>query len=100
MTLFLTQVSSALALHLVPYFAITHPVRGLVPGPFCKVASQLRRLCLDVVATLLVWGGRARTGVSEANGALLKAVDAVVARTMEEEYWTHVYKAVSPDHCR
>ncbi|KAJ3568803.1 hypothetical protein NP233_g5483 [Leucocoprinus birnbaumii] len=93
-----SQVISALALRLVPYFSFTHPVRGQLPGPYCKIPATrtyLRRLCLDVVATLLGCGGRCGADISEACGGLLNAVGSVVADTVEEGYWAHVYMAVS-----
>ncbi|KAF5355996.1 hypothetical protein D9756_003829 [Leucocoprinus leucothites] len=92
------QVISALVLRLVPYFSFNHPVRGQLPGPYCKISSKrvrLRRLCLDVVAALLNYGGRCGTDISEACSGLLETVESAVAETVEEEYWTHVYMGVS-----
>ncbi|KAF9452699.1 hypothetical protein P691DRAFT_180962 [Macrolepiota fuliginosa MF-IS2] len=89
---------SSLGFRLVPYFTVNHPVRGQLSGPYSKLPltqSHVRRLCLDVVSTLLVRGGQLGAGVSEACDALLKAVDLVVTDTIEGEYWVHVYKAVS-----
>jgi pre-rRNA-processing protein IPI1 len=37
---------------LIPYFTISHPTRGELPGPYCKLPGECRRLVLDVVATL------------------------------------------------
>jgi pre-rRNA-processing protein IPI1 len=38
---------------LVPYFTITHPERGTLPGPFTKLGDpSLQRLALDVAVTI------------------------------------------------
>ncbi|KXN89955.1 hypothetical protein AN958_04959 [Leucoagaricus sp. SymC.cos] len=92
------ETISALTLRLVPYFTVSHPLRGQLPGPYSKISpaqSHLRRLCLDTVATLLVCGDHIGADVSEACIGLLKALKTAVAGTVEEEYWTHVYKGVS-----
>lgn len=78
---------------LVPYFTINHAVRGQVSGPYSKLPStqaHLRRLCLDVVITLLAFGRVFGTDASEACDALSEAVDLIVVGTNEEGYWTHV----------
>ncbi|KIY62434.1 hypothetical protein CYLTODRAFT_361490 [Cylindrobasidium torrendii FP15055 ss-10] len=43
---------------LVPYFAVVHPTRGTLPGPYAKIPSSSppKRLALDVAATLGVAG--------------------------------------------
>ncbi|KAF8349995.1 hypothetical protein F5887DRAFT_1059217 [Amanita rubescens] len=47
--------AKALGSKLVPYFSISHAVRGRLPGPYAKLpSSDLRRLTLDVVATLFI----------------------------------------------
>lgn len=62
-------------------------------GPYSKLPSthaHLRRLCLDMVVTLLTFGRALGTGASEACDALSEAVDLVVVGTKEEAYWTHL----------
>lgn len=74
---------------------MNHPVRGQLFGPYAKLPltqSHLRRLCLDVVSTLLVYGDRLGTGAFEACDTLSRAVDLAVAGTNEAEYWAHLYK--------
>ncbi|KAJ8521416.1 hypothetical protein ONZ45_g1840 [Pleurotus djamor] len=59
-SLYTTEVLSSLRSRLVPYFCITHPVRGRVFGPFTKLPTdthhqqpQLRHLVLDLASLLL-----------------------------------------------
>ncbi|KAH9981382.1 hypothetical protein BGW80DRAFT_1434558 [Lactifluus volemus] len=50
-----TDASMAVQLcsRLVPYFTITHPERGTLPGPFTKLGDpSLQRLALDVAVTI------------------------------------------------
>jgi pre-rRNA-processing protein IPI1 len=68
---------------IVPYFSITHAVRGRIAGPYSKLpqASPIRRLALDLVALL------------GEDSALSSAVDAVVVETIEEPYWRNISAA-------
>jgi pre-rRNA-processing protein IPI1 len=68
-----------------PYFVITHPTKGTVPGPFFKLPSAHRRLILDVVATML-YDQDVRVGASE----FLRAVERSLAEQEEKEYWDQV----------
>ncbi|KAI9510266.1 hypothetical protein F5148DRAFT_1274880 [Russula earlei] len=48
-----TEIGAQLCARLIPYFTITHPLRGTLPGPFTKLGdSTLQRLVLDMVATI------------------------------------------------
>ena len=69
---------------LVPYFIVTHPSRGRLPGPYTKlpVSSPLRRLVLDLAATLSVG--------EEHNNGLGAAVAIVTMCTEEADYWMHL----------
>ncbi|KAK7463660.1 rRNA processing protein [Stygiomarasmius scandens] len=77
---------SALQTRFVPYFSVTHAVRGQIPGPYTKLSragpapSRPRRLALDLAILLLQ-----QSGVS--NAALIEAVELVVKDTAEEDYW-------------
>ena len=65
----------------MPFFKITHPSRGEIPGPFTKLpASPVRTLVLDVAATL---------GSAGAEGDLENAVEGAL-RTEESRYWIAV----------
>ncbi|KAG5648058.1 hypothetical protein DXG03_007093 [Asterophora parasitica] len=76
---------AALRSKLVPYFSMTHAVRGQLLGPYSKLpaASPLRRLALDLVATLV-------SGFGTAEDGLCTAVELAVVGTGEQGYWTQV----------
>ncbi|KAF5377588.1 hypothetical protein D9615_005333 [Tricholomella constricta] len=80
-----SKTIAALRSKLVPFFSITHSVRGQLLGPYSKlpVASPLRRLALDLAATVLLAEASDEDGLSV-------AVDVAVAGTDEQEYWGHI----------
>lgn len=68
---------------LAPYFSITHATRGQVLGPYTKLpASSLKRLALDVVATLLRF--------PPDDDGLANAVLLAVKGASEETYWAQL----------
>ncbi|KAF9460822.1 hypothetical protein BDZ94DRAFT_1374995 [Collybia nuda] len=73
---------------LVPYFIITHAIRGNLPGPYTKLPtpSYLRRLALDLVVTI-------NQGHVH-DDALSVAVDIAVDGTKEQAYWAHIQKSI------
>lgn len=75
------ETLSQMRARLVPFFKISHPSRGELPGPFTKLpASPVRTLVLDLAATLGAAGGE---------GDLENAVEGAV-RSEESQYWTAV----------
>ncbi|TBU34542.1 hypothetical protein BD311DRAFT_746356 [Dichomitus squalens] len=76
---------SALRSRLIPYFSIAHPTRGKIPGPYAKLPSKspVRRLVLDLVATLVGQGNRA----SSTDDGLAAAVSEAVQDSPESSYW-------------
>ncbi|KAJ7492529.1 hypothetical protein FB451DRAFT_1218647 [Mycena latifolia] len=76
------QTLASLRLQIVPYFSITHPVRGQIPGPYSKLpsASPIRRLALDLGALI-------------GDSSLSSAVEAAVLGTKEEAYWCNISAA-------
>ncbi|KAG6897355.1 hypothetical protein C0992_002281 [Termitomyces sp. T32_za158] len=76
----------ALRSKLVPFFTINHSTRGRVPGPYGKipVGSPLRRLTLDLAATLLP-SADASTG-----DEMRTAVGLAVVGSEEQEYWAQI----------
>ncbi|KAI0375373.1 hypothetical protein BV20DRAFT_265919 [Pilatotrama ljubarskyi] len=91
--LFHAEVYAALRSRLIPYFTITHPTRGKLPGPFAKLPanSPLRRLVLDLVATLVSQSTR-QTNLGE--GDLIPGVEEAVRGTSEEAYWAGLKASV------
>ncbi|KAM5530783.1 hypothetical protein V8D89_015524, partial [Ganoderma adspersum] len=79
---------AALRSRLLPYFTITHPTRGKLPGPYAKLPAQspLRRLVLDLVVTVIAQGYRS-TNVDD---ALEATVSEAVQATPEASYWAGV----------
>ncbi|KAG1783868.1 hypothetical protein EV702DRAFT_1055985 [Suillus placidus] len=78
---------------LTPFFMITHPVRGRLPGPFTKIptSSQLiRRLAVDLVVTILSVSTRSE---GEERENLMIAVGSAVSGTLEEGYWQQLVRA-------
>ncbi|KAF9242864.1 hypothetical protein BU15DRAFT_72514 [Melanogaster broomeanus] len=84
---------SSLSSRLVPFFMITHPVRGQVSGPFTKIPASvphIRRFALELCACVLA----AQTRYGRGEEGLSKAVSAAVKDTPEEEYWVRVTAAM------
>lgn len=78
---------------LTPFFTITHPVRGRLPGPFTKIptSSQLiRSLAVDLVVTILSVSTRSE---GEERENLMIAVGSAVPGTLEEGYWQQLVRA-------
>ncbi|KAG5735244.1 Testis-expressed sequence 10 like protein [Termitomyces sp. T112] len=77
---------TALRAKLVPFFTVNHAVRGQLPGPYNKIpiGSPLRRLTLDLAATLL---SATDAGIG---GELRVAVDLAVVGSEEQEYWVQI----------
>ncbi|KAI0306660.1 hypothetical protein B0F90DRAFT_1623288 [Multifurca ochricompacta] len=49
-----SDASAFLCARLIPYFTITHPTRGALPGPFTKLVDPvLQRLALDTVVVIM-----------------------------------------------
>ncbi|TFY58800.1 hypothetical protein EVJ58_g6185, partial [Rhodofomes roseus] len=72
------QVVFALRSRMVPFFIVNHPTKGRLLGPFARLLSApLRRLVLDVVATL----------EGQDTDGLESAVNEAVTGTEEESYW-------------
>ncbi|KZP31318.1 hypothetical protein FIBSPDRAFT_945334 [Athelia psychrophila] len=79
-----SETIASLGSRLVPYFTITHPTRGQLPGPYTRLpdGSPIRRLALDVVATILMSSAEA--------GGLIEAVGVATVDTEEVGYWGHL----------
>ncbi|KAG5342392.1 hypothetical protein C0989_002227 [Termitomyces sp. Mn162] len=77
---------TALRAKLVPFFTVNHAVRGQLPGPYNKIpiGSPLRRLTLDLAATLL---SATDAGIG---GELRVAVGLAVVGSEEQEYWVQI----------
>ncbi|KAI0830683.1 hypothetical protein BC628DRAFT_1313137 [Trametes gibbosa] len=87
------ETYTSLRTRCVPYFAITHPTRGKLHGPYAKLPanSPLRRLALDFVVTLIDQGRRkADDGVDE----LVAAVEEATQGTPEAEYFVGVVRSL------
>ncbi|KAI1793922.1 hypothetical protein LXA43DRAFT_884849 [Ganoderma leucocontextum] len=80
------STSAALRSRLLPYFSITHPARGKLPGPYTKLPAQspLRRLVLDLAVTIIAQRYRT-TGVDD---GLEATVSKAVQGAPEASYWT------------
>ncbi|KAG1757489.1 hypothetical protein EDB19DRAFT_1901008 [Suillus lakei] len=78
---------------LTPFFMITHPVRGRLPGPFTKIPTSsplIRRLAVDLVVTILSVSTRSE---GEERENLMIAVGSAVSGTLEEGYWQQLVRA-------
>ncbi|KAI0639775.1 hypothetical protein C8Q77DRAFT_1082807 [Trametes polyzona] len=91
--LFQPAAFNALRSRLMPYFVITHPARGKLPGPYSKLPAEspLRRLVLDLVATITANCSRKGTDCND----LVSAADEATQGTPEETYLTGVRVASS-----
>jgi hypothetical protein len=74
------QDRAELRRRLCPYLNVKHPSKGLVKGPYNKLASSLRRRFLDVV-----W-----ISTPEDFDELEEKVLGFVAGTEEENYWRYL----------
>ncbi|KAJ7706080.1 hypothetical protein B0H17DRAFT_973090 [Mycena rosella] len=74
------QTLGSLRSQVVPYFSISHPVRGQIPGPYSKLPSPspIRRLALDLVSLI------------GDDPGLSSAAEAAVLGTKEEAYWLNM----------
>ncbi|EKM61169.1 uncharacterized protein PHACADRAFT_247608 [Phanerochaete carnosa HHB-10118-sp] len=80
-----SEVLSQIRARLVPYFKISHPTRGEIPGPFAKLPSgSVRTLVIDVAATLCTSGQE-----DALDGAVLGVVD-----EQERQYWVSIRRAL------
>ncbi|KAL4242182.1 Pre-rRNA-processing protein IPI1 [Abortiporus biennis] len=81
---------------LVPYFMITHPTRGKLPGPFTKlpIGSITRRLALDLVSTMCTFATFRSEHVDgdghDQTDPLVIAVNEATNDTIDEAYWISV----------
>ncbi|KAG2118443.1 hypothetical protein DEU56DRAFT_142193 [Suillus clintonianus] len=78
---------------LAPFFSITHPLRGRLPGPFTKIPTSsplIRRLAVDLVLTILSLAARSE---GEERENLISAVGTAVSGTLEEPYWQQLVRA-------
>ncbi|CAK5281783.1 unnamed protein product [Mycena citricolor] len=75
------QTLAVLRSQLGPYFRITHPSKGELPGPYSKLPPNLRQLVLSLVASM----GR--------DEALFSAVDHAVSDEPERVFWTNIVGA-------
>jgi len=83
------DISAQLCARLVPYFTITHPTRGTLPGPFKKLGDPpLQRLALNAVVTITTC---VPTGSRE---ALMVAVRQAVEGSTQAAYWTEVTRGI------
>ncbi|KAJ7070943.1 hypothetical protein C8F01DRAFT_1046689 [Mycena amicta] len=76
------EVTRLLRSQLVPYFSITHPTRGPIPGPYSKlpVAGPLRRLALCLISLLQ----------NKDSDSLSSAVESAVLGSEEATYWYNI----------
>ncbi|KAK1234540.1 rRNA processing protein, partial [Marasmius sp. AFHP31] len=86
------QTLSSLQARLAPYFLITHPERGQIPGPYTKLPSFtpsepcVRRLVLDMSATLC------SATATQPHVQWSDALRYAVAQNSEEEtYWGELW---------
>jgi pre-rRNA-processing protein IPI1 len=78
---------------LTPFFLVTHPVRGRLPGPFTKIPAsspRVRRLAVDLVVTILSVSPKSE---GEETRNLMDAVASAVSGTFEEGYWHQLVRA-------
>ena len=79
------ETTELICTRLTPYFTITHPTRGTLPGPFFKLPAAHRRLMLDAVVTM-VYDRAVRTAAAE----FLSAVEKSLAGQEDKEYWDQI----------
>ncbi|XP_006454401.1 hypothetical protein AGABI2DRAFT_214405 [Agaricus bisporus var. bisporus H97] len=87
------ETISALSARLVPYFAVTHSVRGQRSGPYSQLSTFHKHLCLDMVSTLLAYVNQSEPDTQRVC-PLVGAVQLAVADTGEQSYWTHVWRDI------
>ncbi|KAI0652243.1 hypothetical protein C8Q79DRAFT_898200 [Trametes meyenii] len=85
---------TSLRSRLTPYFIVKHSVRGQLDGPYSKLPtnSPLRRLILDLVATL---ASQCRAKMSLDGDEFMSAVNEAVDDTPESRYLSDVTASMS-----
>ncbi|KAI0256601.1 hypothetical protein BJV78DRAFT_292526 [Lactifluus subvellereus] len=84
-----TDIAAQLCARLIPYFTMTHPGRGTLPGPFTKLGDPaLQRLALDAVVTIISCVS------AEFRGPLDVAVRQAVEGSAHAAYWAEVTRNV------
>ncbi|EIW64399.1 uncharacterized protein TRAVEDRAFT_68214 [Trametes versicolor FP-101664 SS1] len=94
--LFHAGTYTALRSRLVPYFAISHPARGKLRGPYAKLPadSPLRHLVLDLVATII---GQSPRKTDSGDDDLISAVDEATRETEDAAYFAGIKTSLCRD---
>jgi len=79
------ETTKLICTRFTPYFSVTHPTRGTLPGPFFKLPAAHRKLVLDVVATMLC-DQDVKAGVGEFLGTLERSL----IGQDEKGYWDQI----------
>lgn len=90
-----SETTKLVCARLTPYFSITHPTRGTLPGPFFKLPTAHRRLILDVVVTMLD-----DRDVRAAAGEFLSTVERSLIGQEEKEYWDQISRRLYRSNLR
>ncbi|KAI0062344.1 hypothetical protein BV25DRAFT_1856310, partial [Artomyces pyxidatus] len=78
----LAEVADQLSSRFIPYFTITHPVRGELPGPYTRIdIPELRRLAVDTMVMVSAWIS------ADPRERLDAAIQKAVRGTDQESYW-------------
>lgn len=80
-----SETTKLVCVRLAPYFSITHPTRGVLPGPFFKLPTAHRRLMLDVVVMMLC-----DQEVRVCAGEFLSTVERSLMGHEEMGYWDQI----------
>ena len=82
-----SETTKLICARLTPYFAVVHPTRGTLPGPFFKLPPGHRRLILDVVSAML----RDQDVRASAEG-FLSSVEKSLIGHEESGYWDQIFR--------
>ncbi|KAF9785526.1 hypothetical protein BJ322DRAFT_1063691 [Thelephora terrestris] len=85
------ETTKVICARFTPYFTITHPTRGALPGPFFKLPAAHRRLMLDVAVTMLD-----DRDVRAAAAEFLSTVEKSLAGQEDKGYWDQISRRRHP----
>ncbi|GAA6018421.1 hypothetical protein JCM11491_006991 [Sporobolomyces phaffii] len=70
---------ASLAPVLIPFFHLSHPSRGALPGPFTRLAPRVQAKCLDLASYLVVVSSEGPDAEGEGRDKLRQSVERAIA---------------------
>ena len=81
------ETTKLICTRFTPYFSVTHPTRGALPGPLFKLPTAHRKLVLDVMALMLH-----DQDVKACAGEFLGTLEGSLTGQDEKGYWNQIQR--------